>query len=69
MPIITIQVTGNPVTPDQKRALINESTEMMERVLDKPKDKTWVLIDEVPLGNWGVAGAPVTRDPADSRST
>jgi 4-oxalocrotonate tautomerase family enzyme len=41
----------------------------MARVLDKPKDKTWVLIDEVPLGNWGVAGAPVTRDPADSRST
>jgi len=56
MPIVTIQVTGRPVTREQKRELIEDSTRMLDRVLGKEPERTWVLIDEVPMENWGVAG-------------
>lgn len=56
MPIVTIQVTGKPVTREQKQALIEDSTRMLERVLGKEPEKTWVLIEEVPMENWGVSG-------------
>lgn len=56
MPIVTIQVTGRPVTREQKKALIEDSTRMLDRVLGKEPDKTWVLIEEIPAENWGVAG-------------
>jgi 4-oxalocrotonate tautomerase len=56
MPIVTIQVTGKPVTRKQKQALIEESTRMLDDVLGKEPEKTWVLIVEVPAENWGVAG-------------
>ncbi len=61
MPIITIKVTGKPVTDDQKATLIRESTEMMTRVLNKPAEITWVLIEEVPMDNWGVGGVSAAR--------
>lgn len=56
MPIVTIQVTGRRVTREQKQTLIEDSTKMLERVLGKEPEKTWVLIEEVPMENWGVAG-------------
>lgn len=61
MPYINIRVTGKPVTKDQKNALIKDSTDMIERVLGKPPEITWVVIDEVPADSWGAGGAPATQ--------
>ncbi|EWH11775.1 4-oxalocrotonate tautomerase [Catenovulum agarivorans DS-2] len=58
MPIVTIQVTDEGVSKAQKAELIKRSTEMLSQVLDKDPQTTFVVIEEVNLDNWGVAGLP-----------
>jgi 4-oxalocrotonate tautomerase len=60
MPCVTIQITREGVTAEQKAALIRGATELLVRVLDKDPALTFVLIDEVETDNWGVAGQTVT---------
>jgi 4-oxalocrotonate tautomerase len=66
MPIVTIQITRQGTTPghtattaEEKAALIAGASELMLKVLNKPLDSTFVVIEEVPLDNWGVGGVPV----------
>ena len=58
MPIVTIQVTREEVTPEQKAALIKGATDLLVDVLNKPPGLTFVIIQEVDLENWGVGGLP-----------
>jgi len=58
MPIVTIQVTREGVTPEQKAALIKGATDLLVDVLNKPPALTFVIIQEVELENWGVGGLP-----------
>jgi 4-oxalocrotonate tautomerase len=59
MPIVTIQVTREGVTPKEKTALIAGASQLLLDVLGKPLDSTFVVIEEVALENWGVGGVPV----------
>ncbi|BBO31606.1 tautomerase family protein [Lacipirellula parvula] len=59
MPIVTIQITREGTTPEQKAALIKGATDLMSEVLNKPPALTFVVIQEVELADWGVAGLPV----------
>ena len=61
MPCIRIEITREGVTREQKKQLIAGATELMVRVLDKDPATTFVVIDEVDLGNWGVGGLPVVE--------
>lgn len=61
MPIVTIQVTGDPVTKEQKDQLIRQSTDMLVDVLNKDPKNTWVLIEEIATENWGIDGKNVTH--------
>lgn len=54
MPYINIKVTDENVTRDQKRKLIEGATQLMVDVLNKNPQTTHVVIDEVPVDNWGV---------------
>jgi 4-oxalocrotonate tautomerase len=58
MPIVTIQVTREGVTPEQKAALIKGATDLLVDVQNKPPALTFVIIQEVELENWGVGGLP-----------
>ena len=58
MPIVTIQVTREGVTPERKAALIKGATDLLVDVLDKPPALTFVIIQEVDVENWGVGGLP-----------
>jgi 4-oxalocrotonate tautomerase len=58
MPIMTIKITREGTTPEQKAALIKGATDLMVNVLNKPPALTFVIIEEVELENWGVAGLP-----------
>lgn len=58
MPIVTIQITREGTTPEQKAALIKGATDLMVDVLNKPPALTFVIIEEVNMENWGVAGLP-----------
>lgn len=61
MPYVNIKVTDENVTNEQKQILIQETTEMLSRVLGKDPATTFVVIDEVSLNNWGVSGKPVAE--------
>jgi 4-oxalocrotonate tautomerase len=59
MPYVNIKVTREGVTPKQKARLIAGVTELLVDVLDKDPATTFVVIDEVDMENWGIAGEPV----------
>jgi len=61
MPYVKIQVTQEGVTDEQKAALIADTTQMLERILNKSPATTFVVIEEVALENWGFAGLPVAQ--------
>jgi 4-oxalocrotonate tautomerase len=61
MPIVTIQVTGEgsgpgreSVTPEEKASLIAGVSQLLNDVLHKPLDSTFIVIE-----NWGWGGLPV----------
>lgn len=54
MPYINIKVTDEGVTAEQKKRLIKGATQLMVDVLNKEPDKTFVVIDEINMDNWGV---------------
>ncbi|WP_394746914.1 tautomerase family protein [Spongiimicrobium salis] len=56
MPFINIKITDEQVTKAQKRQLIEGVTQVLVDVLNKSPKTTHVVIDEVPIGNWGVNG-------------
>jgi len=64
--MVNIQITREGTTPDrdaptaeEKAALIKGVSEVLLKVLNKPLDSTFVVIEEVPLENWGWGGLPV----------
>jgi len=56
MPYVTIRVTGDKVTEEQNNALISRTTEMIEDVLGKDPEITWVVVEEIPADRWGIGG-------------
>jgi 4-oxalocrotonate tautomerase len=61
MPYVNIKVTREGVTRQQKAELIAGVTQLLQRVLDKNPATTHVVIDEVDLDNWGLAGVAVSE--------
>jgi 4-oxalocrotonate tautomerase len=61
MPIVTIQITREGATADQKAALIKGATDLLADVLNKPPRLTFVVIQEVEMENWGVNGLPAAE--------
>jgi 4-oxalocrotonate tautomerase len=59
MPIVTIQITREGATSEQKAALIKGTTDLLADVLNKSPAQTFVVIQEVELEDWGVGGLPV----------
>ena len=60
MPIVTIGLTREGVTREQKQQLIKGATDLISGILNKDPNLTHVIIDEVDLDNWGVAGEQVS---------
>lgn len=61
MPFVNIKVTGGDVAPtkEQKAQLIQETTEMLVRILGKNPANTVVVIEEVAQDAWGIGGVSV----------
>lgn len=60
MPFVTIDVTREGVTREQKQQLIAGVTRLITDVLNKDPQLTHVMINEVELDNWGVGGEQVS---------
>lgn len=61
MPFISVRITRDGVTREQKAQVIKEITETMERVLNKDPKLTHIVIEEVDTDNWGYAGMTTTE--------
>ena len=56
MPSINIKITEEQVTKVEKQRLIAGVTQLMVDVLKKNPETTHVVIEEIPVDNWGVRG-------------
>ena len=57
MPLVEVKVFEDELTSDQTRALIRKITDAVTTVTsEKLKEVTWVIVSEVPSGNWGLEG-------------
>ncbi|UTS81665.1 tautomerase family protein [Phaeobacter piscinae] len=65
MPYVNIKVTreggpdGTGPSAEQKAQLIRGVTDLLQKVLGKSPATTFVVINEIPLEDWGIGGLPV----------
>jgi len=63
MPLATIKVIEGVFTADEKRRMIEKVTEAMMSVEGESlRDKTYVIVEEVKSGDWGIGGKTLTTD-------
>lgn len=73
MPYVNIKITreggtdGHGPTAEEKGQLISGVTDLLQKVLNKNPATTFVVIDEVPLENWGMEGRQVSQIRAEHR--
>jgi 4-oxalocrotonate tautomerase len=57
MPIVNIKIAKDAILSDEQRELlIKGATDLIHYVLRKDPNVTFVLIEESPVNNWGLAG-------------
>ncbi len=61
MPVVNVRITRDGVTMEQKRQVVAEITQTLQRVLGKRPEHTHVIIEEVDPENWGFAGMLTTE--------
>ena len=63
MPFIQVHLIEDVFTPKQKNEMIEKLTEAMVSIEgENMRGVTWVTIDEVKSGSWGIGGKPVTTE-------
>jgi 4-oxalocrotonate tautomerase len=60
MPYVSIKITKEGATPQQKTDLIRGVTQLLSDILGKNPHTTVVVIEEVETDNWGIGGESVT---------
>ena len=63
MPLIRVHVFEDELTQEQSEDLINKITDAVAEVTSEQlRAMTWVIIDEVKSGHWGVGGNALGLD-------
>jgi 4-oxalocrotonate tautomerase len=61
MPLVQVRVIKDVFNKEQKRQIINRLTDAMVSVEgENMRGVTWVTIDEVESGDWGIGGKALT---------
>jgi 4-oxalocrotonate tautomerase len=60
VPYVSVRITKDGVTAEQKRRVVEEFTRTLVEVLGKRPEHVHVVIDEVEPENWGFAGMLTT---------
>jgi len=74
MPLVTVKLIEGVFTPAQKQEMIRKLADTMVSIEgENLRPVTWVVIDEVKSGDWGIGGNPVStndvRELAAGKST
>ena len=63
MPLVNVRLIEGVFTPAQKQEMIRKLTEAMVSIEgENMRPLTWVVIDEVKSGDWGVGGNSLTTN-------
>ncbi|PVV05934.1 MAG: 4-oxalocrotonate tautomerase [gamma proteobacterium symbiont of Ctena orbiculata] len=61
MPLITVNLIENVFSPEEKVEMIEKLTNAMVEIEgENMRSVTWVKIEEVPEGQWGIGGNAMT---------
>ena len=61
MPLIQVKVIENVFTEAQKREIVQKLTDAMVSIEgENMRPVTWVVVEEVKSGNWGIGGRSLT---------
>jgi 4-oxalocrotonate tautomerase len=63
MPLVRVQVIENVFNAEQKQEIIAKVTDAMVSVEgENLRPVTWVLVEEIASGDWGIAGRGLTTE-------
>jgi len=63
MPLINVKLIEDVFTPDQKREIVERLTDAMVSIEgENMRSVTWVVVEEVHSGDWGIGGTPLTTE-------
>jgi len=61
MPLINVKLIEDVFTPEQKRHIVEKLTDAMVAIEgENMRQVTWVVVEKVRSGDWGIAGRPLT---------
>ena len=61
MPLVDIQLIEGVFDKDQKQKMIRKVTDAMVEIEgENIRPVTWVVVEEVASGDWGIGGTPIT---------
>jgi 4-oxalocrotonate tautomerase len=61
MPLLNVKLIEGVFTPAQKQEMVRKLTDAMVSVEgENMRPVTWVVIEEVKSGAWGIGGNPLT---------
>jgi len=67
MPLVRINVIEGVFSPAQKQEMIAKVTDAMVSIEgEKLRPVTWVVVEEVKSGDWGIGGQALTTDAVQS---
>ena len=63
MPLINVKVIEDVFTPDQKEQIVERLTDAMVSIEgENMRGVTWVVVEEVKSGDWGIGGKALSSD-------
>jgi 4-oxalocrotonate tautomerase len=61
MPFVNVKVIEGVFTPQQKRDIVERLTDAMVAIEGEAlRSVTWVVVEEVASGDWGIGGKALT---------
>jgi 4-oxalocrotonate tautomerase len=70
MPFINVKLIEDVFTPEQKHRIVEELTDAMVAIEgESMRPVTWVVVEEVRSGDWGIAGKPLTTQDVRALAT
>ena len=65
MPLVNVKVIEGVFTSTQKQEIIRKLTDTMVSIEgENLRPVTWVVVEEVKSGDWGIGGNPLTTSDA-----
>jgi 4-oxalocrotonate tautomerase len=63
MPLVNVKLIEGVFTPQQKHEIVERLTEAMVSIEgENLRQVTWVVVEEVKSGEWGIGGKPLTTE-------